>query len=94
MIGNLTIFAKGIYDALRNNLNHLCAPVVPQAIEIYWVNPSKIGGMDEVFRGLAGLLRGISQGQSPREIPRSSPAGLRKTPSIPTLLLGFTFYLK
>ena len=40
-----------------------------------------------VFQGLAGLLRGISWGRSPREIPR-------KTPSIPTLLLGFTFYLK
>ena len=25
-----------------------------------WVNPSKRGGMDRVFRGLAGLLRGIS----------------------------------
>ena len=25
-----------------------------------WVNPSKIRGMDGVFRGLAGLLLGIS----------------------------------
>ena len=60
----------------------------------YWVNPSKRGGVDGVFRGLAGLLRGISGGRSPREIPRSSPASPRKTQSIPTLLLGFTFYLK
>ena len=60
----------------------------------YWVNPSKRWGMDGVFRGLAGLLRGISQGQSQREILRSSPASPRKTSSIPTLLLGFTFYLK
>ena len=52
-----------------------------------WVNPSKRGGMDGVFRGLEGLLRGTSRGRSPREIPRSSPAS-------PTLLLGFTFYLK
>ena len=59
-----------------------------------WVNPSKRGGMDGVFRGLAGLLRGISRGQSPRKIPRSSPASPRKTLSIPTLLLGFKFYLK
>ena len=28
---------------------------------IVWVNPSKRGGMDVVFRGLAGLLQGISQ---------------------------------
>ena len=48
-----------------------------------WVNPIKRGGMDGVFQGLAGLLRGISRGRSPREIP-----------NIPTLLLGFTFYLK
>ena len=59
-----------------------------------WVNPSKRGGMDGVFRGLAGLLRGISRGGSPREIPRSSPVSPRKTPSILTLLLGFTLYLK
>ena len=26
--------------------------------------------MDGVFRGLAGLLRGISRGRSPKEIPR------------------------
>ena len=60
----------------------------------YWVNPSKRGGMNGIFFGLAGMLRGISRGQSPREIPRSSPASPRKTPSILTLLLGFTFYLK
>ena len=34
-----------------------------------WVNLS--GGREGVFQGLAGLLRGISRGQSPREIPRS-----------------------
>ena len=33
-----------------------------------WVNPSKRGGMDGVFRQLAWLLQGISRGQSPREI--------------------------
>ena len=27
-----------------------------------WVNLSKRGGMDGVFQGLAGLLRGISRG--------------------------------
>ena len=43
-----------------------------------WVNLNKRGGMNGVFRGLAGLLRWISQGQSPREIPRSSPASPRK----------------
>ena len=59
-----------------------------------WVNPSKSGGMDAVFRGLAGLLWGISRGQSRIDIPRSSPASPTKTLSIQTLLLGFTFYLK
>ena len=59
-----------------------------------WVNPSKKGGMDGVFQGLAGLLRGISRGQDLREIPRSSPASPRKAPSIPTLLLRFTFNLE
>ena len=59
-----------------------------------WVNLSKRGGKDGVFRGLAGLLRGISQGRSPREIPKSSPASPRKTPSFPTLLLRFTFYFQ
>ena len=50
-----------------------------------WVNPSKRGGTDGLFRGLAGLLKGISQGRTTREIPRSSPASLRKTLSFPTL---------
>ena len=40
--------------------------------------------------GLAGLLLWISLGLRPREIPRSSPASPRKTPSIPPLLLGLT----
>ena len=61
--------------------------------ELEWVNLSKRGGKDGVFRGLVGLLRGISQGQSPREIPRSSPASPRKTPSIPPLLLGLTHFI-
>ena len=59
-----------------------------------WVNPSKRQGMDRVFRGMAGLLQGISQGQSPMEVPRNSLASPRKTLSILTLLLRFTFYLK
>ena len=63
-------------------------------INSYWVDPSKREGMDGAFRGLAGLLRGISRGQSLREIPRSSHASPWKTPSSRTLLLGFTFYLK
>ena len=59
-----------------------------------WVNPSKRGGMDGVFRGLAGLLRGISRGRSPREIPRSSPASPRKARAFPTLLFRFTSYFQ
>ena len=62
--------------------------------EVYWVNPSKRGGMDGVFQRLAGLLRGISRGGSPGEIPSNSPASLKKTVIILTLLLQFTFYLK
>ena len=46
--------------------------------------------MDRVFLGLAGLLLGISQGRSPWEIPKSSPASPRKTLSIPPFLLGLT----
>ena len=45
-----------------------------------------------VFRGLAGLLRGISRGRSSREIPRSSPTSPGNTLSFPTLLLRFIFY--
>ena len=59
-----------------------------------WVNLSKRGEKNRVFQGLAGLLRGISRGQSPREILRSSSASPRKTPSFPTLLLRFTFYFQ
>ena len=33
-----------------------------------WVNLSKRVGKDGVFQGLAGLLRWISRGRSPREI--------------------------
>ena len=39
---------------------------------IDWVNPSKRGETNG-FQGLTGLLRRISQGRSPMEIPRSSP---------------------
>ena len=48
--------------------------------------------MDGVFLRLAGLLLGISLGLCPREIPSSSPASPRKTPSIPPLFLGLTQY--
>ena len=51
-----------------------------------WLNLSKRGGKEVVFRGLAGLLRGISQGYSARDVLRSSPASLRKTPSFSTYL--------
>ena len=54
----------------RYSIDHLVV------LALHWVNPSKRGRMDGVFRGLAGLLRGISWGRSPREIPRSS-AGIR-----------------
>ena len=59
-----------------------------------WVNLSKREGKDEIFQGLAGLLQGISQRRILREIPRSSPAISRKTSSLLTLLIRFTFYLK
>ena len=59
----------------------------------YNVNPSKRVKMDEVFVGLAGLLLEISLGLCPWEIPQSSPAIPRKTPSIPPLVLGLTHSL-
>ena len=60
------------------------------------VNLSKRGGMDRVFQGLVvlGMLQGIFHGQRPREILRSGSASPRKTPSIQTLLIIFTFYMK
>ena len=61
--------------------------------ETYWkynVNLSKRVGKDRVFLGLAGMLLGISLGLCPREIPWSSPASPRKTPSFPPLLLRLT----
>ena len=63
--------------------------------ETYWkqnVNLSKSVGKDRVFLGLAGLLLGISLGLRPREIPRSSLASPRKTPSFRPLLLRLTQY--
>ena len=55
-------------------------------------NLSKRVGKGGVFHGLAALLQVISQRRSPREIPRSSTASLRRTLSFPTLLLRITFY--
>ena len=43
-------------------------------IALKQVNLSKRGGKDTVFQGLVGLIQGISQRSSTREIPRSSPA--------------------
>ena len=58
--------------------------------ETYWkynVNLSKRVGKDGVFLGLAELLLRISLRLRPREIPRSSTASPRKTPSFPPILL-------
>ena len=59
----------------------------------YRVILSKIGRMNNVLQGLAGLLQGISRGQSLREILRSSPAIQWKTPSYQILLNIFKCYL-
>ena len=53
--------------------------VVDIFVDRDWVNLSKRGRNDRVFLRLAGQPQGISQGQSLREIPRSSPASPRKT---------------
>ena len=45
----------------------------------HWVNPSKKGGINNVFQGLAGQVQGFTP---------------RKTPSFPTLLIRFTLYFK
>ena len=63
-------------------------------IESYWDNLSKRGGKDGVFRGLVGLLQGISRGEARGKSLRSRPASPRKTPSFQTLLLRFTFYFQ
>ena len=52
-------------------------------LSIYWVNLSRKRGMDRVFQSLAGLIKGIFQGQSQREILGSSRVSPRKTLSIP-----------
>ena len=54
------------------------------------VYPSKRVRMDGVFLRLAGLLHEISPWLCLQDIPQSSPASPQKTPSIPSLLLGFT----
>ena len=50
--------------------------------------------MDRVFRGLAELLWGVPKGKAQGKSEGAALPGRRKTPFIPTLLLGFTFYLK
>ena len=53
--GQKSLFKLFMYTklALYHTLKNL--------IYTYWVNPSKRGGMDVVFRGLAGLLQGIPE---------------------------------
>ena len=50
-------------------------PLMPTSIHIFldWVNLNKRGGMVGVFRGLAGLLRGISRGRGKVCYQRSYP---------------------
>ena len=65
-------------------LFHILFQLIPMKFQASaWVNPSKRLGMDGFFQGLAGLLRGISRGQSLKEILRSSPASPRKNPVHP-----------
>ena len=61
----------------------LC-PCLHQSYKKGWVNPSKRGGMERVSK--AGEAQGKSRGAA---LPARG-----KTPSIPSLLLGFIFYLK
>ena len=80
-------------------LLHRCLPRYIDPIFPYvflctckWVNLSKRRGKYGVFRGLAGLLRGISWDRSLIEILMSIAASPKKALSIPTCLLRFTFY--
>ena len=50
--------------------------------------------MDGVFQGLAGLLRGISEGEARGKSRGAALPARGKTPFILTLLIGFMFYLK
>ena len=74
----------------KNNIHNIYLFWVEDNISIYFLGT----GMDRVFLGLAMLLQEVFQWQIPRKIPRSSPASPRKIPSIQTLLIGFTVYLK
>ena len=92
-----TINKKGTALCLYNwyNVSYLMdlfSADILRTENIYWVNLSKRGGKYGVFQGLSGLLRGISFGLCPREIPQSSPASPWKAPSFLTLLFRFTFY--
>ena len=51
---------------IQSNITPRAKPKgTPEGKGLYWVNPSKRGGMDGVFQGLAGVLQGISPGKSP-----------------------------
>ena len=67
-----TVFSESVWNCWLDTLPGILNTLLDIRSHEYWVNLSKRGGKDRVFRGLAGLLRGISRGRSPREIPRSS----------------------
>ena len=72
----------GFVGKLANTLTAATAPrLLPTQAD--WVNPSKRGGMDGVFWGLTGLLRGISRGQSPSEIHEEQPCQPEENPVLP-----------
>ena len=49
----------------------------------YWVNPSKRGGMDKVFRGLAGLLQRNFSRTKPEGNPEEQPCQPKENPIHP-----------
>ena len=57
---NCRVLAKEISTVIKPIF--IVSKLFSTRIKRYWVNPSKRGRMDGVFRGLAGLLRGISRG--------------------------------
>ena len=77
-LSKLGLLVVRLQRHVRTDMNSQHLTFDPPAGRPGWVNPSKRGGMDGVFQGLAGLLRGISRGQNPRDIPRAKPEGNRE----------------
>ena len=64
-----------------------------KAVGGYWVNPSKRGGMDGGFQGLAGLLRDFPRAK-PEGNPEEQPCQLEENPVHPASFTWFYILFK